>query len=141
MWIAYGDETASGGENVTLWRRPAGQPDFAGPYRVSPLPARQFAPDVEIDSQGRAHVVWVDKRAGTHVYYGIFDAAAGETVLEVRISETSGSYFRPSLALDSQGRAHVLYEESVSAIPPERSDLWFATTAPKTAARGWMRYR
>lgn len=136
VWIAWADTSIAGSERVRLLRRPAGQPAFLPPMSPVPTSGRQRYPDHEIDAAGIVHLVWVDDRAGTHVYYGAYDPVADALVDERRLTETSASWARPTLCLDGDD-VHVLFEQSGAF----SGDVWFATTAAPNAASAWTEYR
>ena len=140
VWIAFGDDSVAGGEDVVLLRRRAGEPNFDLPFTIAGSTARDYAPDCEIDADGLVHLVWVDERSGTHVYYGVFDPDLPGLVESFPLTETSGPWARPSIALDTRGEVYVLWEENISI---SEGDLWFATTAQPipSSVQGWKLYR
>jgi hypothetical protein len=140
VWVVFGDDSVSGGEDVVLLRRRAGEPDFDSPFTVAGGASREYAPDCEIDADGLVHLVWVDERFGTHVYYGVFDTDLPGLIESFPLTETSGPWARPTLALDARGEVYVLWEENTSV---SEGDLWFATTAQPipSSVQGWQLYR
>ncbi|MCX7014779.1 MAG: hypothetical protein NTW86_19895 [Candidatus Sumerlaeota bacterium] len=141
VWVAYGDKTTPGGEDVTLLRRRAGQTDFDAPIVIASNPARQYSPDLTIDAQGRLRLAWIDERdlAGPKVYYGLYDPSSGQLLDDTPLTGASTAWARPTLALDTRGNAFVVFEENRGTIA---GDLWFTTNGPTTAgARGhWQTY-
>ncbi|MCX7718746.1 MAG: hypothetical protein N2111_10160 [Candidatus Sumerlaeaceae bacterium] len=138
VWIAAGDETVTGGEDVRLWRLRAGHTAFDPPVTVAAHPARQFAPDIKPAADGRLHLAWIDERSGRHVYYGLFDPAASALVEERRVTQTAGNYERPALAIDPQGRVHLVFEDNRSALS---GDIVHAAPEGSASARdGWNLY-
>jgi hypothetical protein len=137
VWIALGDDSAPAGENVTLWRRRSGQATFDAPVIIAEDPARQFAPVLKFDDAGMLHLAWVDERFGRHVFYGIFDPDAGALVAEIQVTTRTATWERPALALNADGEAFVLWEESLG---PAQGVLWIATTEAPARVADWERY-
>jgi len=127
VWIAYGDDSIPGGEDVILMRKRSGQSDFDPPFVAAGGQSRQYSADHEVDNEGFVHLVWIDENLETHVYYGVFDPNIPGFVESVRLTQSTGSWIRPSIALDERGKAYVLWEENRAI---DEGDLWFATTAP-----------
>ncbi len=125
VWIAYGDDAASPNENIVLLRKRAGQPTFDAAINAKATSAREYLPDHEIDASGLVHLVWIDERSGRHVYYGVYDPLAGMLTEEVRITESSANWSRPTLALGAGGEVYVLFEKDVNI---NVGEIWFATT-------------
>ncbi|MBN1517948.1 hypothetical protein JXA32_15390 [Candidatus Sumerlaeota bacterium] len=123
VWIAYGDQTANGGaaENVVLLRKRAGEASFDPPVTLFAASARQYAPDIEIDADGIAHVVWIDRRDGRDVYYARLDTATNEILSARALTTYDGNWERPSIALDAAGSPAVLYEENIDL---DHGDIW-----------------
>ncbi len=140
VWVAFGDETYAPNEKITLLRRRAGAADFDTPIAIDPVSAaRQTQPDLKIDALGRVHLAWIDARAGTHVYYALYDPSAAQVVESRPVTAESGEYARPSLALDRSGRPFILFERSLGAMS---GDIWFAAPATPASAneREWRLY-
>jgi hypothetical protein len=135
IWIAFGDDRVVGAEDLTLLRKRAGESSFDPEFVLSSPAFRQTAPDLEIDSAGRVHLVWVDERDGAHVYYGVFDPATETLIGEQQLTEISASWERPTLALDAFENAYILFEQS-SGIAS--GDIWFVQKA--NAAAHWRDY-
>jgi len=138
VWVAYGDDSATGGEDVVLLRKPAGNSAFDPPVVIADDSARQFAPDHAIDDGGHVHLVWVDQRSGTHIYYGLYDPMSGQLDLEMQLTATSGPWERPSIHRDYDGKIYVLWEENTSL---SEGNIWFTTTAlSPTSNQNWNLY-
>ena len=142
VWVAYGDDALNGigNEDVVVFRRPAGQSGFDTAVTLLNGPAREYAPDIEIDSKGFLHLVWVDERSGTHIYHGIFDPGTLVLLQEDRLTATPGNWARPSLALDSRDQVYVLWEEEIDSTS---GAIWFSTNAtePTLGVENWDLYR
>ncbi|MCG3197425.1 MAG: hypothetical protein HUU16_12755 [Candidatus Omnitrophica bacterium] len=139
VWIACGDDSNPQGEDVVLFRRRAGQPTFDPPISIAPDPARQYAPDLEVDSQGKVHLVWVDERGGAHVLYGVYDPLLDQLLEEQPVTPEPGNWARPSLALGPDGDTHVIWEEDRAL---GEGDIWFCTTKrpPTSSVEAWSLY-
>jgi len=146
VWIAYGDDEVNGigSEDVAIFRRRAGQPNFDPPVPVVSDTAREYDPDIEIDSEGIVHLVWVDEREGTHIYHATFEPEDLTLISEDKITERDGNWARPSLALDSHDQVCILWEEEVGF---NSGAIWFATNAteivdeePRSSNENWLRY-
>jgi hypothetical protein len=94
--------------------------------------------DVHVDSAGRLHLVWVDERAGTHVYYGLFDPVADQLLQETQVSPTDANWERPTLALDAVDQPYIFMENNSES---SAGDIWFVPAATESAASGWEDYR
>lgn len=134
VWIAFADKRITA-EDITLLRRRSGEPAFDSPI-VLPSPGfRQTAPDIEIDVLGFVHLVWIDERAGTHVFYGVFDPESGQLIEEEQLTDVSAAWLRPTLALGTLGNVFVLFEQSLGLA---NGDIWFARKL--NAAHRWRDY-
>lgn len=146
VWVVYGDD-ASGGignEDVVLMRRHAGEEDFDPALPIFTGPGRQYAPDLEIDSQGRVHLVWVDQGAETHIRYALLDADTLDSFDEQTLTASSGNWAKPSLAIDQGDQVHVLWEEEVGL---NFGAIWFASNSegpmvvqPASSLENWILY-
>ncbi|MCA9438339.1 MAG: hypothetical protein KC978_21315, partial [Candidatus Omnitrophica bacterium] len=141
VWIAYADEALKGigDEDIVILRRRAGQPGFDTATPVLTDSAREYGPDIEIDSKGFVHLVWVDERSGTHVYHGIFEPENLTLLSEVKLTETDGNWERPSILLDDRDQVYVLWEEEIGF---NSGAIWFSTDAAEPSSRvgNWNLY-
>ncbi len=141
IWIAYGDEALNGigNEDIVVLRRRAGQLNFDPATPLLTDSAREYGPDIEIDSNGFVHLVWIDERMGTHVYHGIFEPEDLTLIMEERLTETDGSWERPSIAIDDENQVYVLWEEEISF---NSGAIWFSTNAAEATSgvSHWSRY-
>lgn len=128
LWIACADLSVQSGPKLVLLRRGEGETGFDAPRTVTTPGITRF-PDLKIDDQGKVHLVWVDERAGTKVYYGVYDPDLETLTEEVDLGVSSGSWVRPSLVLDPGGNADIVFEKSVG-LPA--GEIWF--TSSRTAA-------
>lgn len=140
VWIACGDDSNPQGEEVVLFRRRVGEPGFDPPFPIAPDPARQYAPDLEVDTAGKVHLAWIDEREGARVFYGVYDPLGAQLLEEQPITPAPGNWARPSLALDVEGEVYVLWEEDRAS---GEGDIWFCTTKrPQTSSvEAWALYR
>lgn len=147
VWIVYGDDAVNGigNEDLVILRRRAGEPVFDPAAPIFAGPGRQYAPDLEIDSQGRVHLVWVDQGAETHIRYAMLDSETFFPIEEETLTASSGTWARPSLAIDVLNQVHVLWEEEVGL---NSGAIWFSTDAvepsvdpePSSSNRNWDLY-
>jgi hypothetical protein len=139
VWVVYGDDSALGGEDIFLRRRRDGQPSFDPPVTIAADPARQYAPDIEVDALGMAHLVWIDNRGGAHVEYAVYDPNASLLSDEQALTPGTGPWARPALLLDSEGGVYVLWEEDISV---SAGDIWFTTTKKPvlSSVENWTAY-
>ncbi len=138
VWIVYGDDapTPNSAEDVILLRKRSGQAGFDPPIGAVARAGRQFAPDFVVDDLGLVHLVWVDKVASvTSVMYGIYDPNAGALTREMTVTDFSGPWARPSLAVGADGFAYVVFEQDDLS----GGDIWFAVNN-KSGTRDWMAY-
>ncbi|NQU41981.1 hypothetical protein HQ520_01760 [bacterium] len=140
IWIAYADAAAT--SRVMLKRLRAGQTAFDTPIPISSDNAvNQYNPDVEVDADGIAHIVWIRRRSTSDrdILYATYDIATDTVGEPLVLSPEAGKWDRPSLALSDTGVA-ILFEKSVSL---SVGQIWFVTDiAPKTTAvKTWEAYR
>jgi hypothetical protein len=129
VWIAYAD--AGDVEKVMIRRKRAGQADFDAPVTIASDPTvANSQPDLEVDGDGNAHVVWVRRRgtADRDVVYAVYDPVEGKISAEAVLSPAPAKWDRPSLALRADGAAVALFEENTSLF---EGDIWFASSLPK----------
>lgn len=140
VWIVYGDDSATGSEDLVLRRKLAGQNVFDASFVVASGPGRQISGDAEVDSNGVVHLVWLDENAERHIHYGRFDPTLSAMLETFPLTEEAGNWIRPTLLLDGAGEVYVMWEENVSLT---EGDLWFATTAryEPSAVGNWGMYR
>lgn len=112
LWIAYGDDQPAA-EEITLLRLRAGQTSFDAPVVIESHASRQYQPDLAFDAAGRAHVVWIDRRSGTHVYHARYDPETGATQTKI-LTTASGPWAGPCIHIDSTDRIFVMWEEAVN---------------------------
>ena len=129
VWIAYAD--AQDVEKIMIRRRRVGQADFDAPVTIASDPTiANSQPDLEVDADGNAHVVWIRRRgtADRDVVYALYNPAKGKISAEAVLSPAPAKWDRPSLALRADGAAVALFEENTSLF---EGDIWFASSLPK----------
>ncbi len=98
------------------------EPDF---------PASIGAPDVVVDAAGNLHAVWLDGRFDfcLEVTYAAWTPNLEPLVAPTPLTDDCRDHYRPSIAFDSGGRLHVLFEQldgfyqlAHLAIEPSRDD-------------------
>jgi hypothetical protein len=137
-WIAFVDPDAAGGDRVYLIHRPAGGGWGAPIALTGGGSAEQRQPNLAIDAQGRAHVVY-----GTLGPRGVRYAVVsreGAVLEDVALSGgLSGTWGQTAIALDEGGNAHAVWAETVFGQPGR---LWFTTNRPeRSAVARWTLYR
>ncbi|MEQ8820040.1 MAG: hypothetical protein RLY93_07320 [Sumerlaeia bacterium] len=136
LWVLYTDRSGAA-RNVTARRRAPGDSAFGPPIALTSAASDQYAPHGAVDGDGILHVVWVDERAGQHVYYGEYDPVLDAMVAEIPITDTAAEWARPAIALDTSGAPVVVFEEDSGL---STGDLWFAIPSVQAAAHGWSNY-
>ncbi len=137
LWVVYTRESA-GEEDVVAVRRRAGASFFDAPLELAATPGVvEKAGDLEVDANGRVHAVWIDERAGRHVYYARFDPDGLGLLDEQPLTTASRPYGRVTLALDGGGQPYVLFD----AINGSQGDVWFVAPAETTSVARWTTYQ
>ena len=90
----------------TATARPA-----APPLKISDTPANEWAPSIAADSSGRVHVAFDTYQAGDYDVLLRTREADGTLSPAITVAGTSWFEARPSVAVDSRGRAWIAYEE------------------------------
>jgi hypothetical protein len=137
VWVGWVNPTTSPDEFV-LRSKASGALTFGAEVRPLTTTADVSHVDVHVDSAGRLHLVWVDERAGTHVYYGLFDPVADQLLQETQVSPTDANWERPTLALDAVDQPYIFMENNSES---SAGDIWFVPAATESAASGWEDYR
>ncbi len=137
VWVVYNDISGSTSDIYAV-RKIAASSTFGSPI---PLAANsgyeETAPDIEIDADGIAHIVWIDERSGRHVYYGQFDPDSSTMIEEEQLTASAGNWERPTITLDADGKAYILFEENIDG---STGDIWFTYESEPTAVGGWQNY-
>ena len=75
-----------------------------------PGSAEQWYPSLAVDEAGNAYAVWMDRRNGRlHDIFVDYRPAGGDWGSEVMVSDNTTVGFGPTIAVDGQGNAHVLW--------------------------------
>ena len=89
--------------------------------------------DIAIDAEGRLHVAWVDDRAefNDEIFYALYDADGSVLIADTRLTFDDNRSKRPTIAVDSRGRAHIAWHDQrlpgpeifYTLLDPSRDDL------------------
>ncbi len=71
-------------------------------------------PDITVDSSDVIHVVWHDDTPGNNEIYYKTSADGGSSWSRQRITYNAGNSVHPSVAADSTGRAHIVWQDDTS---------------------------
>lgn len=86
---------------------------------------------LHVDQAGNVHAAWVDSSPGNNeIYYASKASGAGAWNAPERVSDTAGTSWAPALAVDSQGRVHVVWYD----FTPGVTEIYYAFKAPGAAA-------
>ncbi len=136
LWIAFTDESGAT-KDVRAVRKPAGSNTFDSPITIKGTASVERGIDLEVSTDNKLHVVWVDERAGKHVYYGKYDPDTSTLVEEEKLTTSDLKWERPTIALDSGNRPFVVWEENTSSL---KGDIWFAWADQSSDVPDWERY-
>ena len=110
VWLAW--QAWSGGQaDITLVSLDAEGKPGAPPVKISDSPANEWAPSIAADSGGRVHVAFDTYQAGDYDVVLRTREADGTLSAPITVAGTSWFEARPSLAVDSRGRAWIAYEQ------------------------------
>jgi len=101
-------------ENDEIWYSAYDDTSWSIPTNVSDDDDGSAWPDIDVDSAGNIHVVWMNYGVGGHpdcieVYYSMYNGLSWSTPLN--ISNLIGSSCYPRIAIDSRDYPHVVWEE------------------------------
>jgi hypothetical protein len=116
--------------NSTIWDAPIA-------LRATPGVAEK-AVDLAVDSTGLLHFVWVDKRSGTHVYYGRMDPTGPQILEEVQVTANADNFQRATLVLDRDDRPYLLFDSEDNLT--NSGDIWFVAPLAPSSVRDWNDY-
>lgn len=92
-------------------------------------------PNVILDANGDAYVLWVQNTSDSPVWFAQFQAGTGwQPAMNVGATRM-GDPFAPRLAISSTGQVVAVWNSVVYAGGPYRFDLWFSVLA--TASGSW----
>ena len=102
----YGTDPTTAVIRITDGAAPSDQADFA------------------IDSLGNIHVVWVDDRHNDgddndEIYYTLLNSGGGILIDDTRLTTDGDRSRRPAIAVDSQNRAHIAWQDKRLNNTPE----------------------
>jgi len=102
----YGTDPTTAVIRITDGAAPSDQADFA------------------IDSLGNIHVVWVDDRHNDgddndEIYYTLLNSGGGTLIDDTRLTTDGDRSRRPAIAVDSQNRAHIAWQDKRLNNTPE----------------------
>ena len=80
--------------------------------------------DFAIDSLGNIHVVWIDDRhndgdSNDEVYYTLLNSGGGTLIDDTRLTSDASRSRRPAIAVDTQNRAHIAWQDKRLNNTPE----------------------
>ena len=80
--------------------------------------------DFAIDSLGNIHVVWVDDRhdngdSNDEIYYALLNSGGGTLIDDTRLTNDVDRSRRPAIAVDTQNRAHIVWQDKRFNNTPE----------------------
>lgn len=139
VWLAWGDDTVVGQEEVKLARLAPGGTLFDAAVTLAPDPARQFAPSLAPSADGKVHMAWVDFRGGRHIRYGLYDPSLPGLVEEIAVTSGLSTCERPVVVLDGEGRPHIVFERRISS---SSGEIWHVPPGNLSAAGpDWMLFQ
>jgi hypothetical protein len=102
----YGTDPTTAVIRITNGAAPSDQADFA------------------IDSLGNIHVVWVDDRhnagdSNDEIYYTLLNSGGGTLIDDTRLTTDGARSRRPAIAVDTQNRAHIAWQDKRLNNTPE----------------------
>jgi len=100
------------------------------PTRITFTPGESLYPDIAVSPDGTVHVVWQDNRDGEHsIFYMSLEDAEPRRVLKISNEQSDATH--PAVALDSHGRACIVWGSS-----DKRSERSSDGTSPGTGGMG-----
>lgn len=88
--------------------------DWSAPSRVSNSAGASESPNVVADGMGGVHVVWYDSTPGVaEIYYAAKAPGAAAWSQAVDVSNTAGGSQWPALAIDDEGRLHLVWQDTL----------------------------
>ena len=137
VWVLYTVRTSLE-EDLFALRKPAGSSTFGSPIALkNAAGVVEKSGDMEVDSQGRLHLAWVDTRAGRHVYYGLYNPSTSSFLEEVQVSTVADSYQRVSLILDAEEKPVIVFD----SVGTTAQQLGVLTPPAPAAAEFWGLYQ
>jgi hypothetical protein len=95
---------------------------FSTPKNISNNADFSIAPQMAADASGHIYVVWQDSGATSNILFS-FSADSGNTFSTPKnLSNSTGSSFSPSIALDAQGGINVVWVDNT----PGNQDIFFS---------------
>lgn len=139
VWVAYTYQENPLKKDVYLQKRAAGQSTFESPIAVAAnTNVNEYGVNLAVDSQDNLNLVWVDERAGQHVYYGLFNTTTEVLDEEVQLTTASGEWERPAIALNSDDVPSILVEENVNTTA---GAIWSIGPPPLSTGPVWESYQ
>jgi hypothetical protein len=105
VWMAW-QSWANGQSDILLAPAEPG----AAPVKITDTPANEWAPSIAADKSGRVHVAFDSYQSGNYDVLLRTREADGTTSAPVVVAGSAAFEARPSLAVDSRGRAWIAYE-------------------------------
>ncbi len=101
-------------QDIFYSRSANGFSPFSPPVNLSATSACSQNPQLAVDGQGRVSVVWEEFSNGFFTDIFFAHSADGVTFSSRNLSSTAADSRNPQLAVDGQGNAYVVWEESTS---------------------------
>ncbi len=83
---------------------------WSDPTNVSKKPTSSDKPDIAVESDGTAHAVWQECCPNSNEIFYATKAPGGAWSAPINVSNSGANDFSPSIAVDSSGTVHVLWE-------------------------------
>jgi hypothetical protein len=93
--------------------------EFNAPERVTNNEHASFLwpkESIALDSNNNPHVVWTDDRSGYHQVYYSYRNSSGVWSQAEDISQSAGQAYYATVAVDSQNRGHIVWEDTAGNI-------------------------
>jgi hypothetical protein len=121
--------------SVLAATRPAGG-TWSTPVQLSAADEFAVSPQVAVDAQGDATVVWVQDDGNSHIVQATVRPAGGPWQSPVDVSAVGESGVDPQLAVDAQGDATVVWDHYDGAF--SASTVYDVQTAVRPAGGAWQ---
>jgi hypothetical protein len=122
---AVWEDTRNGDEDIYFAYRPAGG-NWSANVKVNDDTgvARQWIPDIAVDSSGNAYAVWMDERNGDGDIYFVYRPAGGSWGTNVKVNDDTGTAWQgsPDIAVDVGGNAYAVWTDGRSG----NDDIYFS---------------
>ncbi len=94
------------------------------PENISNTPGNSYNPSIAVGNSGSLHVVWYDDTMGiAEIYYSRWAGGSWSPTPE-NISNMPGNSYYPSIAVDSSGDPHVVWDDDTTGIAEIYYSRW-----------------